>query len=882
MIGSRLAHYEITSQLGKGGMGEVYRATDTRLGREVALKVLPAEFATDPERLARFEREARTLASLQHPEIAAIFGLESAEGHTCLVMELCEGENLAERLARGPLPVDEAVRLAARLAGGLEAAHEKGIVHRDLKPANIMLSPEGRVKILDFGLARAYGGDGNEGDPENSPTLTAAFTTPGVILGTAAYMSPEQARGRPVDKRTDIWAFGVIVREMLTGERLFAGETVSDTLAAVLTRDVGLGALPDGVPPVLRHVLARCLERDPKRRLRDVGEARLLLADPEASSILTAPTLAAVAASRRLRPLALLPWVLLVAALVVGLPRLLRGPAEGSPPKVRRFTVTADLPRLYNTRAVEISPDGSRIAVYGRDGLWVRDLDSTEPRLLVASDQLTHNEVGITPFWSPDGAWIGYGSQGRLWKVAADGGSPQVVCTLPGDWMGGAWGDDGAIVFCTGRGPMYQVSARGGDAALLLEPAPDAELDFHQPAWVADGGGFVYAVHRAEGVDTIELLRGGVRKPLLRIEGQLRENVQVVNNPVYSPTGHILYQRDQGNRGLWALPFDAGKGEATGDPFLVSSADGHPSVALDGTLVHTAIAYVAPSQLVRVARDGTLLETLTEPALGLNQPALSPDGGRVAYVLNTGQATDVFVLDRGTGISSRLTLAPGQDSDPCWIRNGARIAYVAPAGDCSGIWAMNADGSGQPELLAPQGQQPTFVPGGRELVYTSMCRKERGLMRLELDGGAEPVILREHPSGIDVPQLSPDGRFLAYRTWETGEATLEVAAYPGMGGRRLLARTESVPRWSADGRTVYYISREPFTLMAAEREPGDSFSVKAAHALFPCDPLGISPYRDFAVAPDGSWFVFARDSGDQAEAKSFTVVENWFEEFRQP
>ncbi len=880
MIGTRLSHYEVTALLGKGGMGEVYRATDTKLGRDVALKVLPAEFAADPERLARFEREARTLAALQHPDIAAIHGLETADGHTFLVMELCEGENLAERLARGPLPADEAVKLAARLAGGLEAAHDKGIVHRDLKPANIMLSPDGRVKILDFGLARAYGGDAGEGDPENSPTLTAAFTAPGMILGTAAYMSPEQARGRPVDKRADIWAFGVIVREMITGERLFAGETVSDTLAAVLTRDVDLGSLPEGTPRAVRHVLARCLERDPRRRLRDIGEARLLLADPDASSFLSGPLPAAAPAARRLRPLALLPWVLVVAALAVGLPLLLGGGGNDARRPVRKFTVAADLPRLYNTRAVEISPDGSRLAVYGRDGLWVRDLDSTEPRLLVKPEDLTHNEVGITPFWSPDGAWIGYGSQGRLWKVSPDGGNPQVVCTLPGDWMGGAWSADGTIVFCTTRGPMYSVSARGGDATVLLAPAPEAEMDFHQPAYVADGGGFVYAVHRAEAVDTIELLRDGVRTRLLRIEGQSRENVQVVNNPVYSRTGHILFQRDQGNRGLWALPFDAAKGVATGEPFLVSAEDGHPSVSLDGTLVYTTIAYVSESQLVRVARDGTLLETLTEPAPGVLQPTLSPDGGRIAYIAKSGQDSDVFVLDRATGIASRLTVAPGRDSDPCWIPGTDRIAYVAPNGDCAAIWVMNADGSGGPEILAPQGQQPTFTPDGRELVYTSMCRKERGIQRVVLGQDADAAFLREHPSGIDAPRISPDGRFIVYRTWETGEATLEVAHYPDMGGRRLLARTESATRWSGDGRQVYYITREPFTVMAAEREPGDTFSVKAARALFPCDALGISPYREFAVAADGSWFVFARDVGDQSAARSFTVVENWFEAFR--
>ncbi|HPF69033.1 MAG TPA: protein kinase, partial [Candidatus Krumholzibacteria bacterium] len=729
MIGSRLAHYEVKTLLGKGGMGEVYRAADTRLGRDVALKVLPAEVAGDPERLARFEREARLLAALQHPDIAAVYGLESDAGHTFLVMELCEGENLAERLARGALPVDEVMQVAGHLAAGLAEAHEKGIVHRDLKPANIMLGPDGRVKILDFGLARAFGEGGPDGGVENSPTLTAAFTSPGVILGTAAYMSPEQARGKTVDKRADIWAFGVIVREMLTGERLFAGETVSDTLAAVLTRDIEPGTLPGSTPPALRHVLFRCLQRDPARRLRDIGEARVLLADPDASSILSASQLAkAYEPARRLRPLALAPWVLLAVVLAVALPRLLGGGKPAAPAPLRRFTLEAALPRLYNTRAVEISPDGRRIAVYARDGLWVRDLDNVEPRLLVAPEQLTHNEVGITPFWSPDNEWIAYGSQGRLWKVPVAGGTPQVVCTLPGDWMGGAWSDDGTIVFGTGRGPMYSVPARGGDATVLLPLVPDVELDFHQPSYVADGGGFVYAVHRDKGVDTIELLRGGERRQLLRVEVANVDDPQVVNNPVYSRTGHIVYQRDQGNRGLWALPFDAKRGVATGAPFLISSVRGHPSVSLDGTLVSTAINSVAKRRLEIVGRDGAVRRVLTEPATGTSQPRFSPDGRRIAFVQNNGQATDVFVLDLGSGLANRLTLTEGRDTGPTWTPDGRGIAYASPSGECLGVWVMDADGGGQPRLLTPSGYQPEFTRDGRDLVFTTMCMKERGLM----------------------------------------------------------------------------------------------------------------------------------------------------------
>jgi len=886
MIGSRLGHYEITSVLGKGGMGEVYRATDTKLGREVALKILPAVFATDPERMARFEREARTLASFQHPNIASIYGFEEEGGHRFLVMELAEGEDLSVRLAQGPVPVDSALKIALQIAEGLEAAHESGIVHRDLKPANVVLGPDGQVKLLDFGLARAIEGDTQSAVPDNSPTLTAAFTAPGVILGTAAYMSPEQARGKPIDKRSDIWAFGVILWEMLTGERLFGGETVSDILAAVLTRDMDQKALPEDVPLSVRALLARCLERDPRLRLRDIGEARLLLLDPSASFSMMSPAGLPGDVEKRRKPAAVValvaPWLLLAAVVALFFTGVL-GTGGGAEPerRVRRFDIALKMPEIYNTRTVEISPDGKHLVYFALDGLWVRDLDNTEARLLVGPEDLAYNEVGITPFWSPDNQFIGYGAKGRLWKIGLEGGKPQVVCPLPGDWMGGAWGGDGTIVICTSRGPMYQVPARGGDPTILLPVAEGVDLDFHQPGYVADGGGFVYSVHRAEGVDTIELLRDGQRKILLRIEGQVRENVQVLNNPVYSRSGHILFQRDQGNRGLWALPFDAVKGEASGPPFLIATDMGHPSVSLDGTLVYTLLREASSGQLVVVSREGRQLEELSKVIMGVSHPAVSADGRRVAFAARENQNSDIFLIDRTTGITNRLTLSGNQDFHPTWIPGTDRIAFTSPHENCNAIWALNADGTGQPELIVEGGALPTFSPDGKELVFTTRCSKERGIMRFRMGGDEAPVLLREHPAGIEKPWFSPDGRFLSYMTWESGDASIEVVDYPDTDSRHLVAHTESPLRWSRDQKECYYISKGDVSMMAVELESGPSFAVRAERPLFNVGTLGGSSYTDFDVSADGQEFFMVLKPQGLKNFNVFTVVENWFEEFRE-
>jgi serine/threonine protein kinase/Tol biopolymer transport system component len=883
LIGQKLAHYEVLELLGQGGMGEVYRARDTKLDRDVALKLLHAEVARDPERLARFGREAKVLASLNHANIASLHGLEEVDGRVFLVMELVEGIDLSERIERGPVGTEEATRIASEIARGLESAHEKGIVHRDLKPSNVKLTPEGQVKILDFGLARIYSGEeSSPGDLENSPTITAAFTAAGVILGTAAYMSPEQARGRHVDQRTDIWAFGVVLWEMLRGERLFAGETVSDTLAAVLTRELDYDSPDRTLPSPIRQVLTRCLQRDPRLRLRDIGEARLMLEQPELfAGEETPPTSSPASGSRRLWTL--VPWILLLVVSGLAGPRLLSGSGDtGSDRPVRKFQIRAPLPAIYNTRAVEISPDGSMLAIYDREGLWVRPLDEIEPRLLVPATDLDYTETGITPFWSPDSQFIGYGSGGRLWKVAAGGGNPSVVCTLPGGWNGGAWGGNGNIVFATQRGPMYRVPARGGDSTVLLGLTDGAELDYHQPSWVADGEGFLYSVHREEGVDTIEFLQDGVRHVLLRIEGQLSGDVQLLNNPVWSPTGHVIYQRDQGNRGLWALPFDPQNVEVTGESFLIESEAGHPSVSADGTLIQMPMVLGVAGQIVVVSREGTLVETLTDFRSGLSSPTFSASGDRVAYTAAQEQSSDIYVLDRTTGLDTRLTLGAGNERSPTWIPGSNRIAYAGPTDDpCESIWAMDADGLGTPELIAGPGAEPTFGPDGTDLVCTTRCSKDRGLIHFRPGKGDDPAVLRAHPSGIQAPRLSPDGRHIAYITWESGPPMLEVADFPEMTSRRIVERTESAARWSADGRTLYFVAANPGRLIAAELEPGDSFGIRSRDVVFELDDLRLRTYGGFSVTPDEQEFVFVRTEDTSAQARYFTVTENWFEAFRE-
>jgi serine/threonine-protein kinase len=827
LIGETLAHYRVTAAIGAGGMGEVYRATDTKLGREVAIKVLPAVLASDPERLARFEREARVLASLNHPGIAHLYGFESAtlaDGTTAhvLVMELVEGEDLAERLKRGKVPVDEAVAIAKQVAEALEEAHEKGIVHRDLKPANVKLTPDGKVKVLDFGLAKAWSGEGpgatSSADLSQSPTLAATGTAAGIILGTAAYMSPEQARGKAVDKRVDIWAFSVLVFEMLTGRRLFEGETVSDTLAAVLRQDVDWAALPGATPPRVQRLLRRCLERDPRTRLRDIGEARVALdradaPEPHGHARTAAP-------GPRLRAL---PWAVAAALAVVAAVAAWRARGTESPPAepVRlAVELTDDLAVRAADRSmgttVVLSPAGDRLAfVAAGDAapIYWRRLDS------LTASPVAGTEGGSGPFFSPTGESIAFFANGQLKTVALSGGAVTTLAEAP-DHRGGAWLEDGTIVFAPRvESTLERVPAGGGT------PAPATTLDagtgertHRWPDALPAGRGLLYTAHGKT---------GNYEEASLVVEGPGGSPRHVLvkggTHGRYLPSGHVVYWHDQT---LYAAPFDLDRLALAGVPAPVvqgvagTAVNGTAqfSVARSGLLAYQPTA-ASPSLLGWLDRSGRSrpLRGRAGSYAGLR---LSPEGDRAALVIEDGGRSDIWVLDLARDTLSRLTFGPDNDVAPSWAPDGRRIAY---ASWCDDVGALNlfwrrADGAGEPERLttSPNRQWPgSWHPGGRFLAFTeARPAATYDLMVLPLEGDetsglrpGAPRVFLSTPFQEQDPEFSPDGRWLAYSSNESGRWEVYVRPFPGPGGRwQISSGSGTTPRWSRAKPELLYQS----------------------------------------------------------------------------
>jgi eukaryotic-like serine/threonine-protein kinase len=631
VIGKTIAHYEILDKLGEGGMGVVYRARDKRLGRDVAVKVLPEQLARDRERMARFEREAHVLAQLNHPNISSIYGLERSDGQFALVMELVDGPTLADRLDAGPIPMDEALPMARQIAEALSAAHEKGIIHRDLKPANIKIDGEGNVKVLDFGLAKALEADASTSQPEDSPTLTLAATQAGVILGTAAYMSPEQARGRPVDKRADIWAFGVVLYEMLTGRQLFGGETVSDSLAGVLKTEIDLGALPEGTPWAVRRLLLHCLERDRKRRLHDIADAVLEIDDAAVDD----NTGAAIVQPAPVWRVAGMGFALLAALIVITV-MWLRWPTRELP--LRKSVLSAD-----NAQFPVISPDGKHIVYVGgkdRDSLWVQDLDRTVPREIPNTDGATY------PFWSPDSDFIGFGQVNVIKKVPLAGGVASTICDLEtGTYWGGTWSADGEQIAVTSVGGLYSVPARGGSAT--LEQAAGTETSYD----------IIVTPHFLPSRDNPRILlfagrtSGGYGVMIHDLDTGRSELLTKGTRPVYSPSGHILFQRSTEEDAVWAVPFLAEELRVAGEPFPVAEGASRPSVAKDGTLIHATGAGWVRMQLVWRDRSGNKFTTLGVPQSEIRGPRLSPDESLVA-VMAIGQSQSAEVWTHGVAQDS--------------------------------------------------------------------------------------------------------------------------------------------------------------------------------------------------------------------------------------
>jgi eukaryotic-like serine/threonine-protein kinase len=896
-----LSHYEILSKIGAGGMGEVFRARDTRLGRTVAIKILPEAFAQDRERLARFQREAQLLASLNHPNIASLYGFEEADGKPFLVMELAEGESLDRVLEHGPLSLEDTLGIAHQVALALEEAHERGIVHRDLKPGNIQVGPDLKVKVLDFGLAKALEADTGTGSGAlltQSPTITR-MTGANVILGTAAYMSPEQARGKPADRRSDIWSFGVVLLEMLTGRRVFEGESITETLAAIMKDAVPWDRLPANLPPALPSLLQRCLERDPRRRLQAVGEARIALetliggpavsgSSPAMSGVIVAPV---PVIPRGSKIPALVPWVVAALGLALGAIGFLRESShEGvSALPVRKFqfaTKSAGTASVSQDRSpFSISPRGDRVTYVDKGGLWVRDLNALEPRSLVVQSGSNPEDAPSSPAWSPDGRQIVYGASGRLWRIPVEGGSPAAICTPPSGFFGPTWLSGDRIVFSVTRGDLYQVSAMGGDPKVLI-PRTQADVDFHE-TWALPGDkGIIYALHRQEGVDTIELFAGGKRRVLLRVAKQDATQTQVVNNVCYAPglrssEGYLVYQRDEGNRGIWAVPFSLQKLAVTGEPFLAAAYGTNPSVSEDGTLVYQPGSGDLPGRLVWVKLDGTVDVAIGDPLRGLASPVLSPDGTRVAYVADENGSGEIWVQDLAHGTRTRLTFTPEDESAPQWIPGQDKVAFNVTKEGHTNISARAADGSGETKALVEDAGTFTFTPDGREIVYQQFG-VQGNLMRRLLDGSKEPEILVPGSnSNLYSPLLSSDGRFLSYISWERGTATTYIRPYPtGDGKWELAESSESQLCWHGDHIFYRVFGSEPgLAMTTATVGEGGALSLSTPKTLFKLNPSHLAYYRGFDVSRDNSRVLMVQNIGDDQSSNGAVVVENWLAEF---
>jgi Tol biopolymer transport system component len=900
LIGRTLSHYRIVDKIGTGGMGEVYRATDTTLGRDVAIKVLPPEVAQDPDRLGRFRREAHLLASLNHPNIAAIYGLEEEGGQPFLALELVDGEDLKQRLARGAIPVDEALEIAKQIAEALEEAHAKGIVHRDLKPANVKLTPTGKVKVLDFGLAKAWAGDAADGSSPSaalsqSPTLAHTGTMAGVILGTAAYMSPEQARGRPVDKRADVWSFGVLVWEMLTGHALFAGDTVTDVIAAVVTREPDLAALPEATPRAVRGLLSRCLRKDPRTRLPDIGAARLELQDVLAGTPGTAEAPAVdVEASRkehRSRTRERWAWAAVALALA-GLAGFLvqaRLTAHLEPRPVARFAL--DIPDEVAFGAlspVSVSPDGRYVAFSGNAGaspvqLWIRPLDSPEARALPGT------EGASVPFWSPDSASIAFAAGQELKKIVLAGGTVQRVCALPPAlFLGGTWNAQGLIVFSIGGtiSRLYSVPAAGGEAKpLTTRDESRGEQSHWWPQFLPDGRRFLFVVGAAK-----EEHRG-LHVASLDAPGDRRRVRPETVRAVYLDPGYLLAAE---NSILAARRFDAGGLSATDEAVpIASSVAAWEQVPTWGSFSASATGVVAwlsgrapDVRLEWFDRAGKRLGTLGEPRT-YGQIALSPDDKRVAAEIRDNEGRyDIWTIDVARGVASRLTTDPANDRDAVWSPDSQELVFSSTAGGDQDLVRMGMQGASPAAPLrggvgATRGVRDiaeSWIRTGNTLIFTTIAQ-ERATWTVDLDGDGPAEPLMKSSFGIDEPNVSRDGRLLAYISNESGRYEVYLEPFKRRGEKlRVSASGGGQPRWRGDGKELFYLSPEGHLLAVDVRETAAGIEVGMPKVLAEAAKLRAvvqgADFDDYAVTADGQRFL-VKTPADRNEKQRVHVLLNW-------
>ncbi len=866
MMGKTLGHYRVGEWLGRGGMGEVYVADDLNLNRKVALKFLPEAFATDPERMARFEREARLLASLNHPNIAAIYGLEQAEGKRFLVLELVEGETLAQRISKGALAADDALAVCRQIAEGLVAAHENGVIHRDLKPANVMITEGDRVKILDFGLAKALSDETQAVDSSQSPTLTEAMTRPGVILGTAAYMSPEQAKGKAVDKRADIWAFGCILYECLTGRRAFEGETVTETLAAVLTKEPEWDKIPTNVQTLLR----RCLERDPKKRLRDIGDAFALLETAPASAPVKRAWIAWSIAALLFMALAAVSYIHFrekPPAIAEAMKFNILGPESGSQDWGNSFAV---------------SPDGRHLAfaVAGSDGiarLWIRALGSLEARPLAGTES-----GHIAPFfWSPDSRYIAWGTGGKLKTIDIAGGMVQTICDISGFAMGGSWNRDDVIIFGTFvQGPLQRVPAAGGVASPLTELDPARQISGQYfPTFLPDGRHFLYWQNSAI------LENRGIYIGSLDSKPEEQGSRKLLSTGflpcVYVPAqdsgpGQILFLREQT---LVAQRFDDKNLRLVGEPAPIADqvgsfgGVGFFSASTNGVLIYQGGEANIQEELVWMDRSGNQLESAA-PAGHYDNFRLSTDEKSVVFNRVKNSNCDIFVLDLRRNVTTRITFDHGTDILPIWSPDGSRVLWSSDRNGQSDLYIKTATGAGQDELRIKTGSGSDWSRDGKFILYA----------RPEEKGGHDLWVAPQSGEKKEFPYLqsqfhksdavfSPDGRWVAYVSDESGRNEVYVQAFPLTTERKQISSGGGAdPQWRKDGTELFYLAADRKLMAVPIRAAATTFEPGIAKDLFSIP--GTSVDRTYSPSGDGRRFLIAKPVGGAASLP-FTVVLNW-------
>ena len=899
--GTRIGPYEVVAPLGAGGMGEVYRARDTQLKREVALKVLPEAFTNDADRLARFRREAELLATLNHPHIAAIYGLEKSGPVTAIVLELVDGETMADVIARGPIPIEDALPIACQIAEALEAAHDRGVIHRDLKPANIKLTPEGAVKILDFGLAKLAGpADEPSGAPAvtMSPTLSLHATHAGVILGTAAYMSPEQARGKPVDRRTDIWSFGCVLFEMLTGRRTFeTGETISDAVAAVLKSDPAWQALPAATPGPVRDLLRRCLTKDPRSRMRDIGDARIVIEETIASP--GALELRGAATGHARAPVwrRAIPWAF--AALAAALAVVAWAPWKRLPaPPVMRLTVEvgADASLITGTGAAAfLSSDGTMLAFAAAKGdvtqLYVRRLDQLQ------ATPLTGTEGARNAFFSPDGAWIAYFAGGKLKKVPVTGGPSITLCDAEND-RGGTWSDDGTIVFAPNtRSGLFRVADTGGTPQPLttLTGTSPPEITHRWPHALPGGRGVLFMS------STISNLYEDAEIALQPFDGGPRKTVHGGGYaPQYAGTGHLLYAH-QGT--LFSIAFDLDRLETSGAPvpvmdgFVSTPNNGASQLALaaSGAAVYVAGAGLSGGTALSLIADGKTQVLRGTPGAFLNM-RFSPDGRRLAMELAE-QQYDVWTYEWERDAMTRLTFDVTQDARPVWSPSGRHLAFSSQRGDKAtfNLYWQNADGTGEAHRLT-ESRNAQFAgswhPSGTFLAFVENDPANAADIRiLPLEGdeatgwkAGTPTTFVATSFSDQNPEFSPDGRWLAYHSNESGRREVYVRPFPGPGGRwQVSTAGGGFPAWSRTAKEIVFQTPDGQMMAVTYAADAEAFTASAPRLWSEARPLNRGDNLNFALHPDGRRLAIVTLPQGQPDRSldQVTMILNLSEELRR-